>query len=142
MIAPAELQVRSKEVAADLQNRYHFHMAAQNILSSLNSHHSRVQGWLNYLAGQRQLPAEVFQQAMGVLRDAHSNLELQLIEAGKLRLPELKNVTAGQLLGPFLMGWLKDMFGSTDSGILTLVMLLVVAAVITATLPRTETAAA
>jgi MFS family permease len=48
----------------------------------------------------------------------------------------------GGFLGPFLMGWLKDLFGSTDYGILTLAMLLVVAAVITATLPRTETAAA
>ena len=47
----------------------------------------------------------------------------------------------GGFLGPFLMGWLKDLFGSTDYGILTLVALLVVAALITASLPRTEAAA-
>ena len=48
----------------------------------------------------------------------------------------------GGFLGPFLMGWLKDLSGSTDFGVLTLVGLLIVAALITASLPRTEKATA
>jgi MFS family permease len=44
----------------------------------------------------------------------------------------------GGFLGPFLMGWLEDVFGGTDYGILTLVGFLVTSAVITTTLPNTE----
>jgi MFS family permease len=44
----------------------------------------------------------------------------------------------GGFLGPFLMGWLKDLFGSTNYGVLALVALLVVAALITTSLPRTD----
>ena len=44
----------------------------------------------------------------------------------------------GGFLGPFLMGWLKDVFGGTDYGVLALVAFLVISAVITATLPNTE----
>lgn len=46
----------------------------------------------------------------------------------------------GGFLGPFLMGWLKDVFGSTDYGIFTLVAFLVISAVITATLSVPEKA--
>lgn len=48
----------------------------------------------------------------------------------------------GGFLGPFLMGWLKDMSGSTDFGVLTLVGLLAIAALITTTLPTGEGAKA
>lgn len=44
----------------------------------------------------------------------------------------------GGFLGPFLLGWLKEAFGSTDYGVLTLVGFLVISAVITTTLPNTE----
>ena len=44
----------------------------------------------------------------------------------------------GGFLGPFLMGWLEDVFGSTDYGVLALVGFLVISAVITTTLPNTE----
>jgi hypothetical protein len=89
--------------ARELRDRYHFHLELQNILSTLNAHHSRVQAWLNYLSQQRQLEAGVFQEALKVFRDAHGSLELQLKAAGKLRIPELKNVTPGQALGSFLL---------------------------------------
>lgn len=46
----------------------------------------------------------------------------------------------GGFLGPFLMGWLKDVFGGTDYGIFTLVGFLVISAVITATLSVPEKA--
>jgi MFS family permease len=44
----------------------------------------------------------------------------------------------GGFLGPFLLGWLKEVFGGTDYGVLTLVGFLVISAVITTTLPNTE----
>ena len=46
----------------------------------------------------------------------------------------------GGFLGPFLMGWLEDVFGGTDYGVLALalVALLVISAVITTTRPYTE----
>jgi hypothetical protein len=36
------------------------------------------------------------------------------------------------------MGWLEDVFGGTDYGVLTLVAFLAISAVITTTLPNTE----
>ena len=45
----------------------------------------------------------------------------------------------GGFLGPFLMGWLKDLYGgSLDYGVLTLVLFLVISALITTTLPNTD----
>ena len=44
----------------------------------------------------------------------------------------------GGFLGPFLMGWLEDVLGGTDYGVLALVAFLVISAVITTTLPNTE----
>jgi MFS family permease len=44
----------------------------------------------------------------------------------------------GGFLGPFLMGWLTDVFGGTDYGVLALVAFLVISAVITTTLPNTK----
>jgi MFS family permease len=44
----------------------------------------------------------------------------------------------GGFLGPFLMGWLEDVFAGTDYGVLALVAFLVISAVITTTLPNTE----
>lgn len=41
----------------------------------------------------------------------------------------------GGFLGPYLMGLLKDAFGSTDYGVLSLVVFLFIAALITASLP-------
>jgi nitrate/nitrite transporter NarK len=44
----------------------------------------------------------------------------------------------GGFLGPFLLGWLEDAFGSTDYGVLVLVAFLVISAVVTTTLPTKE----
>lgn len=44
----------------------------------------------------------------------------------------------GGFLGPFLLGWLKDVFGGTDYGIFALVGFLVISALITTTLPNTD----
>ncbi|MDR3413248.1 MAG: MFS transporter [Formivibrio sp.] len=46
----------------------------------------------------------------------------------------------GGFLGPFMIGLLSDAFGGTSQGILALSAFLVIAAVITATLPNTEAA--
>ncbi|PKU25692.1 2-ketogluconate transporter [Telmatospirillum siberiense] len=44
----------------------------------------------------------------------------------------------GGFLGPFLLGWLKDIFGGTDYGVFCLVGFLVISALITTTLPVTQ----
>jgi MFS family permease len=47
----------------------------------------------------------------------------------------------GGFLGPFLVGFLSDMFGGTKQGILALVAFLIISAIITATLPKEKPAA-
>jgi MFS family permease len=47
----------------------------------------------------------------------------------------------GGFLGPFLVGFLSDMFGGTRQGILALVAFLIISAIITATLPKEKPAA-
>jgi sugar phosphate permease len=44
----------------------------------------------------------------------------------------------GGFFGPFMLGALKDVFGSTDYGVLALVAFLVISAIVTVTLPNTE----
>jgi Zn-dependent protease with chaperone function len=91
------------ERARDLADRYRFHLQAQAMLSSLNAHQAHLRACLQGLSGQRNVSAEYFQQVLRFFREADENLEQQLTLASKLTIPPLKNVPAGQLLGPFLL---------------------------------------
>jgi hypothetical protein len=101
--------------AAELEGWYRFHIAMQDL-------HSHVAGHLRYvqttLAGlSRQVPQEEFQRALGALRGAHETLRAQLEAAHKLLLPPLKNMTAGEPVGPFLLSepLIKNLHGGETS---------------------------
>jgi hypothetical protein len=86
----------------ELETRYRFHLAVQEIHAQVTGHLRNVQHTLNALAGQRQVESWQFQQALAVLRAAHDALLEQLDAARGLYLPPLTNMTAGAPLGPFL----------------------------------------
>ncbi len=88
---------------AALEEWYRFHITAQSIHSILAAQSREVQATLASLAGQRQLQQADFQHALGVLRKAVNTLAEMLDAAHSLRLPALKNMTAGDSLGPFLL---------------------------------------
>jgi hypothetical protein len=88
---------------AELEARYRFHLAAQEIHSLLNAHVRYVQSTLSNLAGQRQVEQAQFQQALAAVRGAHDALREQLDVARGLYLPALTNMTEGAPLGPFLL---------------------------------------
>jgi Zn-dependent protease with chaperone function len=89
--------------ATELEGWYRFHLAVQDLHSLLVAHSRNVQNTLNALGGQRQVSQDDFQNALGALRQAHTALRDQLEKADELRLPPLKNMTAGDPLGPFLL---------------------------------------
>jgi len=91
------------EDRAALESWYRFHLAAQGIHSMLAAKSREIQETLTSLAGQRQLQQEHFQHALGVLRSGVNTLRELLDNANTLRLPPLKNMTAGDPLGPFLL---------------------------------------
>jgi Zn-dependent protease with chaperone function len=90
-------------VARDLEERYRFHLALQEIHGRLSGHEQGVRGTLARLGGKPQLTREEFDHVLGVFREAHRALQTALQAAVRLRFPALKNVTAGQPLHPFLL---------------------------------------
>ncbi len=89
--------------AAELERWYRFHLNVQELHSTLVGWVRFVQDTMGALAGRRQVPEAEFQNAIAVLRQAHSTLRMQLEGANGLLLPTLTNMTAGAPLGPFLL---------------------------------------
>jgi hypothetical protein len=89
--------------APELESRYRFHLAAQDILSQLIGYQDYIQEVMRRVAGQRQIPQELFQQTLAALRKARDTFQQKLEEADKLTLPALKHMTAGAPLGEFLL---------------------------------------
>jgi len=87
----------------ELEERYGFHLALQEIHSQLSSHRRAVNQMLEHLAGRREVSQEEFRDALSILREAHAALTMQRMAASHLRMPALKNVTPGATLGPVLM---------------------------------------
>ncbi|HEV3439141.1 MAG TPA: M48 family metalloprotease, partial [Gemmata sp.] len=83
---------------AELEERYRFHLAVQDIHSSLVAHARHVDATLGGLSGRREVSQEEFQNAVSVLRQAHYMLEKMLDTATALSMPALTNVVAGQPL--------------------------------------------
>lgn len=87
----------------ELEERYKFHLAVQELHSTLAAHSRHVQMTLNGLSGRREVTQDEFQNALAVVRQAREVLREQLERARLLPLPPLKNMTAGEPLGPFLL---------------------------------------
>jgi hypothetical protein len=86
----------------ELQERYRFHLAVQEIHGRLWAHDQQVRATLSRLSGKRELTRDEFQGVLAVLGQAHDALADGLMAAGRLPLPALKNVTPGAPLGPML----------------------------------------
>ncbi len=91
-------------VRAELEERYRFHVALQAILGELTGHSREVQATLAHFSGRRELSQEEFHHLRDVFDRAHQALGEKVAAAGALHLPALKNVSAGEPLGPFLLG--------------------------------------
>jgi hypothetical protein len=87
----------------ELKEHYAFHLALQDVHKLLSAHHNQVGTTLGQIAGARELNQETFQGVLGVMRGACDALYGQLEAARSLRLPRLKNMSAGQPLSEFLM---------------------------------------
>jgi Zn-dependent protease with chaperone function len=92
-----------EEVREELEGRYRFHLAVQEIHGELSYHNQRVREMLGEISGRRELTSEVFHGVLDVLEAAHNSLGRLLDAAGRLRLPRLKNVTPGDPLGTYLL---------------------------------------
>jgi hypothetical protein len=88
---------------AELESRYRFHLAVQDILNELMGYQNHVQQVLSGIAGQRQIAQQLFQATVGALRQARDTFEQKLGDADKLLLPALKHITAGAPLGKYLL---------------------------------------
>lgn len=86
----------------ELEERYRFHLAIQEMHTSLVAHSRHVNGMLASMSGRREVSQDQFQEAVAALRDAHNALSKNLANAAHLHLPALTNVTAGQPLTSLL----------------------------------------
>ncbi len=93
----------AKVISEELEKRYRFHVGVEEILNQLSMQRQQIQATLDWLAGKRELSTSEFQEALQVFRQAHDSLRQQLKAANGLRLPELKNMQAGEALGSFLL---------------------------------------
>jgi hypothetical protein len=91
------------ETVEELEQRYRFHLAVQYMHRQLLTHNQEVSATLNQLVGQTQLTRSRFNSAVEVFSRAEVALRHWLEAAGQLRVPALKNMTSGQVLGPFLL---------------------------------------
>jgi Zn-dependent protease with chaperone function len=87
----------------ELEERYRFHLAVQEMHGQLSAHNQQVQVTLSQLAGRRELTQEEFHFTLDLLRQTHDILRQRLETAGQLHVPVLKNFTPGEPLGPFLL---------------------------------------
>jgi hypothetical protein len=87
----------------ELEGRYRFHLAVQEIHGQISAYHNAVQMTLSQLSGRGEVPEAEFRDALNVFRQARDTLCAKLEAAGRLRLPALKNFTPGEPLGPFLL---------------------------------------
>jgi Zn-dependent protease with chaperone function len=91
------------DTARELEDRYRFHVGVQAIHGRLAAEDQQVRTTLGQLAGRQELTQDEFRTVQGVLREAHAALRQLLDAAGGLRLPSLKNLPAGEPLGPLLL---------------------------------------
>jgi Zn-dependent protease with chaperone function len=91
------------EVRKELEERYRFHLAVQDLHSQLSGHNQQVRNLLGELSGRRELTQEEFHDAQDVLAGADHALSQLLKTAGRLRMPRLKNVAPGEPLASLLL---------------------------------------
>jgi Zn-dependent protease with chaperone function len=92
------------KLARELLTRYEFHLALQKIARNLAVQQSALESTLSFLSGRsRRLSEAEFGEVLNIFREAHVVLTDSLNTADRLLLPALKNMTAGEPLGYFLL---------------------------------------
>lgn len=81
--------------AAELFERYRFHMDLQATLQGLLNEQGRLQSLLNYLSGAHELSPEDFQGIRSALQEIRDTLTASLDAAEMRRTPSMTNVPAG-----------------------------------------------
>jgi Zn-dependent protease with chaperone function len=90
------------ETAGELERRYRFQLAVQEMIGSLGYWQRQVEQAFQGVAGQREPDPAAVQTLVAVLARAQDALDNQFAVASQLRLPALKNMRAGEPLSFFL----------------------------------------
>jgi len=90
------------ESAVELEHRYRFHQAVQNMIGTLTHWERQVGEAFEFVGGKRDPEPGAVQAVMATLQQAQYALDNQIGAAANVRLPALKNMRAGDLLSFFL----------------------------------------
>lgn len=87
----------------ELWARYHFHVAAQEILKNSSVELMRLSALLGFLSSQEQTSSEDFAEVQRRMREARGVLANTLTYASQISLPALRNMQEGAPLKSFLL---------------------------------------
>ncbi|MCI0685422.1 MAG: M48 family metallopeptidase [Gemmataceae bacterium] len=98
----------------ELEGRYRFHLAVQEMIISLTYWNRQIQEAFNAATAKRDASPEAIQAVGYALRQAQDAMGQHIVAAGTLRLPAFKNMRAGDPLSFFLDAKpvMHDMFGT------------------------------
>ena len=89
---------RENGMAAELLDRYRFHMAAQKLLQDALNAKGQLQAIFNHLAEHTQLSQEDFAHVRATLEGIHATLTGNLKSSQSILAPSMSNVPAGTSL--------------------------------------------
>jgi Zn-dependent protease with chaperone function len=102
------------KIAQDLEHRYRFHLAVQEMIISLTYWNRQVQDAFQTATATREPTPAAIQAVAFALRQAQDALGRHIVAAGVLKMPAFKNMRAGEPLSFFLDAKpvMHDLFGS------------------------------
>ena len=86
----------------EFQDRYRFHLVIQQVMQALLGDAGRLQGVIDYLGHNPQVPAQDVREIRALLSDIQRSLGQQLMDARRFRTPPLTNVSPGTPLHDLL----------------------------------------
>ncbi len=90
--------------ASELVARYEFHLELQKLGRKLLEQDEPLNRVTNFLSNARgAIQTDTFLEVIDIFRKAHQALNKSLIAARELKIPALKNMKEGQVLGEFLL---------------------------------------
>lgn len=100
--------------AKELEERYRFHLAVQEMIISLTYWNGQIQQAFDAATAKRDASPEAIQAVASSLRQAQDAMGQHIVAAGTLRLPAFKNMRAGDPLSFFLDAKpvMHDLFGT------------------------------
>jgi hypothetical protein len=86
----------------EIQDRYRFHLVIQQMLQALLGDAGRLQGVIDYLGHNPQVPAEDLRDIRALLSDVQRSMGQQVMDARRFRTPPLTNIAPGTVLRDLL----------------------------------------